>query len=144
MRHPILMAGLFVAVAPSLGACGQSKVTECNALVEVLNKGAQDIHARTNTITTKPEAVAEYKALADAADNVANGAAAVELRTPELKKLSSDYQKVMKEFAKTARDIADSDAKDVAKMNAAANEMEKVGKEEEQLVDDINKFCQAP
>jgi methyl-accepting chemotaxis protein len=144
MRHPIIMAGLSAAVGLLLCACGQSKITECNALVEVLNKGAKDIHDRTNVITSKPEAVAEYKALADTADQVAEGASKVEIRSPELKKLSSDYQNVMREFAKAARDIAAADTKDIAKMNTAANNMEKIGKEEEQLVADINKYCQAP
>ncbi len=132
----------FLAIA--LGACGQSKISECNALVGVLNTGAQDIHARTNAITSKPEAIAEYKALAEAAEKVAESASKVEVRSPELKKLSSDYQTTMREFAKAARDIAASEAKDISKMNAAANAIEKVGKEEEQLVADINKFCQAP
>ena len=71
-------------------------------------------------------------------------ASKVEVRSPELKKLSSDYQTTMREFAKAARDIAAAEAKDISKMNAAANAIEKVGKEEEQLVADINKFCQAP
>lgn len=132
----------FLAIA--LSACGQSKITECNALVGVLNTGAQDIHARTNAITSKPEAIAEYKALAEAAEKVAENASKVEVRSPELKKLSSDYQTTMREFAKAARDIAAAEAKDISKMNAAANAIEKVGKEEEQLVADINKFCQAP
>ena len=132
----------FLAIA--IGACGQSKIAECNALVGVLNTGAQDIHARTNAITSKPEAIAEYKALAEAAEKVADSASKVDLRSPELKKLASDYQATMREFAKAAREIADANAKDIPKMNAAANTIEKVGKDEEQLVADINKFCQAP
>ena len=146
MRQQIKIAAAaaipFVVIV--LGGCGQSKITECNALVGVLNTGAQDIHARTNAITSKPEAIAEYKALAEAAEKVAESASKVEVRSPELKKLSSDYQTTMREFAKAAREIAAAEAKDISKMNAAANAIEKVGKEEEQLVADINKFCQAP
>jgi hypothetical protein len=144
MREQIKMAAAVAFLAAAPGACGQSKITECNALVDVLNKGAQDIHARTNAITSKPEAIAEYKALAESAEKVAEDASKVDIKNPELKKLSSDYQTTLREFAKAAREIASAEAKDIPKMNAAANTIEKVGKEEEQLVGDINKFCQAP
>lgn len=139
-----IAAAILLSLPFALGACGQSKIAECNALVGVLNAGAQDIHARTNAITSKPEAIAEYKALAEAAEKVAESASKVEIRSPELKKLAADYQATMIEFAKAAREIASADAKDIPKMNAAANTIEKVGKDEEQLVGEINKFCQAP
>ena len=144
MRQQIKMAAAVAFLLAAPGACGQSKITECNALVDVLNKGAKDIHERTNAITSKPEAIAEYKALADSADKVADETAKVDIKNAELKKLASDYQTTLREFAKAAREIASADAKDIPKMNAAANTIEKVGKEEEQLVGDINKFCQAP
>jgi hypothetical protein len=144
MRQQIKVAAAVAFLSAATGACGQSKITECNALVDVLNKGAQDIHARTNAITSKPEAIAEYKALAESAEKVADDASKVEIRNPELKKLSSDYQTTLRAFASAAREIAAADAKDIPKMNAAANTIEKVGKEEEQLVGDINKFCQTP
>jgi hypothetical protein len=145
MRQQIRIAAAVIPIlAVAFGACGQSKIAECNALVGVLNTGAQDIHARTNAITSKPEAIAEYKALAESAEKVADSASKVEIRSPELKKLATDYEAAMREFAKAAREIAAADAKDIPKMNAAANAIEKVGKDEEQLVADINKFCQAP
>lgn len=144
MRQQIKMAAAVAFVVAASGACAQPKVTECNALVDVLNKGAKDIHERTNAITSKPEAIAEYKALADSAEKVADEAAKVDIKNPELKKLASDYETALREFAKAAREIASAEAKDIAKMNAAANAIEKVGKEEEQLVGDINKFCQTP
>jgi methyl-accepting chemotaxis protein len=125
--------------------CGQSKIAECNSLIEVLNKGAQDIDKGTKAVAANPMATGEYKQLADSADKVAESASKVELKINELKKFSSDYQAVMKEFAKTARDTAAAvEAKDTAKMTAAANAMERVGKQEESLINDINKFCQAP
>jgi hypothetical protein len=147
MRYQIVIAGVVGGLGLLFGtaACGQSKVSECNALIEVLNKGAANIDKGTKGIQANPMATAEYKGLADAADKVADDASKVELKIPELKKFSTDYQAVMKEFAKTARDTATAvDAKDTTKMTTAANAMEKVGKQEETLIADINKYCQAP
>jgi len=147
MRYQIMIAGLVAGMGLLFGsaACGPSKISECNALIEVLNKGAQNIDKGTKAVAANPMATAEYKGLADAADKVADEASKVKLELPELKKFSTDYQNVMKEFGKTARDTATAvDAKDTTKMTAAANAMEKVGKQEETLINDINKFCQAP
>lgn len=147
MRYPIVVLGVVGAFGLLFGtaACGQSKIAECNALIEVLNKGAANIDKGTKAVAANPMATNEYKGLADAADKVADDASKVQLNIAELKKFSTDYQGVMKEFAKTARDTATAvDAKDTAKMTTAANAMEKVGKQEETLIADINKFCQAP
>ena len=142
---------VIVATMSALGlifgaaACGQSKIAECNSLIEVLNKGATNIDKGTKAIAANPMATGEYKSLAEAAEKVAEDASKVQLKIPELVKFSGDYQTVMKDFAKTARDTASAvDAKDTNKMTAAANAMEKVGKQEETLISEINKFCQAP
>lgn len=147
MRYQFVIAGLVGGLGILFGtaACGQSKIAECNSLIDVLNKGATDIDKGTKAIAANPMATAEYKGLADAAEKVAEGASKVQLKIPELVKFSADYQGVMKEFAKTARDTAAAvDAKDSAKVGTAANAMEKVGKQEETLIAEINKFCQAP
>lgn len=147
MRFPIVLTSLVSGLGLLFGsaACGQSKISECNALIEVLNKGAANIDKGTKAVAANPMATAEYKGLSDAASTVADEASKVELKIEELKKFSADYQGVMKEFAKTARDTAAAvEAKDTAKMTSAANAMEKVGKQEETLIADINKFCQAP
>ena len=50
-----------------------------------------------------------------------------------------------KDVAKAARDLATAaDANDAEKSNAAQAAIEKAIKQEDPLVDNINKFCQAP
>lgn len=141
--HQIFMVVLSISAFGLLG-CGKSKIEECNALVGALKPGIDDIHSRTSSIASKPEALGEFKGLAEAADKVAEEGAKVELRSVELQKLSSDYQRVMKDFAKTAREVSEAKSTEAGKMNTAADALEKIGKEEEQLVQDINKYCQAP
>lgn len=127
------------------GAVPQSRVAQCNALVTVLNSGAQDIDKGTKAIAANPTSASEYKSLAEAADQVADKASKINIMLPELRKLSTQYQITMKKFSRSARDTgAAVEAKDADRMTAEANEMEKVGKEEEELISKINKFCQSP
>jgi hypothetical protein len=124
--------------------CGQSKISECNALIEVINKGVQSLE-KGEKASADPTGVADLKSMADAMDKVAADAAGVKLSIPELQKYSSDYQAMAKEVAKAARDMAAAaEGKDPEKINAAQATMEKAVKQEDPLVDSINKFCQAP
>ncbi len=143
-------AGAAGVMAGGLGllGCGQSKIEECNALVNALKPGIEDIHSRTSSIASKiaskPEALSEFSGLADAADKVAEEGSKIEVRSAELQKLSAEYQKVMKDFAAAARQVSAAKPSEAGKMNSAADTLEKIGKEEEKLVEDINKYCQAP
>ncbi|MGK3995391.1 hypothetical protein [Sorangium sp. So ce1024] len=146
MRTQVTLAALVAALGLVAGAggCGQNKVSECNALIEVINKGVQSIEKGTKAGTDQGGS-SELKAMADAMDKVAADAAQVKLTTPELQKFSSEYQAMAKDVAKAARDLATAaDANDADKSNAAQAAIEKAIKQEDPLVDNINKFCQAP
>jgi hypothetical protein len=150
MPNPPTVSTLATAVACAalLGAgCGQKKVNECNALVQVINAGVQSLE-KSPKADGDANSTADLKAMAEAMDKVAADAARVELTLPELKKFSTDYQAMVKEVSKAARDMAaatDSKDKDaVGKVAAATAAMEKAVKQEDPLVDGINKFCQAP
>lgn len=146
MRTQVTLAAFVAALGLVAGAggCGQNKVSECNALIEVINKGVQSIEKGTKAGTDQGGS-SELKAMADAMDKVAADAAQVKLTTPELQKFSGEYQAMAKDVAKAARDLATAaDANDAEKSNAAQSAIEKAIKQEDPLVDNINKFCQAP
>ncbi|WP_437602218.1 hypothetical protein [Sorangium sp. So ce590] len=146
MRTQVTLAALVAALGLVAGAggCGQNKVSECNALIEVINKGVQSIEKGTKTGADQGGS-SELKTMAEAMDKVAADAAQVKLTTPELQKFSGEYQAMAKEVAKAARDLATAaDANDAEKSNTAQAAIEKAIKQEDPLVDNINKFCQAP
>jgi len=146
MRYQFVLSGAVMGAALLLGAtaCGQKKISECNALIEVINKGVESL-GKSPKAGADPSGTAELKSMADSMDKVAADAAKVELTLPELKKYSADYQTMAKDVAKAARDMAAAaDAKDLAKINAAQGALDKAVKQEDPLVDQINKFCQAP
>ncbi len=146
MRDQVTRAALLLGAGllTLASGCGQSKISECNALIEVINKGVQSLD-KGKTAGADPTGVADLKAMAESMDKVAADAAAVKLTIPELQKFSTDYQGMAKEVAKAARDMAvAAEAKEPDKINAAQTSMEKAVKQEDPLVDGINKFCQAP
>ncbi|MCC6558955.1 MAG: hypothetical protein IT372_39005 [Polyangiaceae bacterium] len=144
MRYHVTMAALVALAGALAGGCGQSKISECNALIEVINKGVQSLE-KGQKAGNDPSGVSDLKSMADAMEKVAADASAVKLTIPELTKYSADYQTMAKEVAKAARDMAAAaEAKDPDKINTAQAAMEKAVKQEDPLVDSINKFCQAP
>ncbi len=142
----VLGLGAACALMLGLGAagCGQKKVTECNALIQVINQGVQSLEKGPKG-ETDAKGIAELNTMAAAMDKVGADAAKVELTIPELKKLSADYQVMAKEVAKASREMAAAaEANDAAKISTAEAAMQKAVKQEDPLVDGINKFCQAP
>lgn len=147
MHNESLMSCAIVGLALLLGTpgCGQKKINECNQLIEVINKGVDSLNKASKANSNDPTGTADYKTMADTMEAVAGDAAKVELTVPELKKLSADYQAMAKEVAKSAREmVAAADSQDFAKVNTAKAAVEKAVKEEDPLVDSINKFCRAP
>lgn len=147
MRVESMLSCTVVAVGLLVGTtgCGQKKINECNQLIAVINKGVASLNNASKSDSNDPAGTADYKNMADTMDAVADDAAKVELSVPELKKLSNDYQAMAKDVAKAAREmVAAADSQDFAKVSAAKAAVEKAVKQEDPLVDSINKYCNAP
>lgn len=147
MHKESVMSCAIVGVVLLVGTtgCGQKKINECNQLIEVINKGVESLNKASKANANDPSGTADYKTMADTMEAVAADAAKVELSVPELKKLSQDYQAMAKEVAKAAREmVAAADSQDFGKVNTAKAAVEKAVKQEDPLVDSINKFCHAP
>jgi septal ring factor EnvC (AmiA/AmiB activator) len=143
MKRAALGIGL-LACAAALAGCAQKRVAECNALITVINGGVQNLE-KTPKAENDPTGVADLKAMAARMDNVALETARVPVTITEVKKLSADYQKMAKDIAKAERDLAAAaEGRDAAKRTAAEQALDAAVKQEDPLVDAINKFCQTP
>jgi hypothetical protein len=124
--------------------CGQKKIAECNAVVQVINAGVVSLEKAPKN-EADSSGISDLRAMADAMDKIAAEAQAVELTLPELKKLRDDYQKMAKEIAKAERDLAAAaQDRDSGRRAAAESMLDAAVKQEDPLVDQINKYCQAP
>lgn len=137
---------IVLGVALLLGTmgCSQKKLAECNALIAVINTGVQAIE-KTPKSESDPTGVSDLKAMAEAMDKVASETGNVAVTLPEVRKFSTDYQKMVKDIAKAERDLAAAaQERDQPKRSQAEAALEAAVKQEDPLVDSINKFCQAP
>ncbi len=142
MRYPTILALCLLAAATA--GCGQKKLVECNAMVQVINSGVVALE-KTPKSESDPTGVTDLRAMADAMDKVAVEAGAVQLTLPELKKLRDEYQKMVKDIAKAERELAAAaQEKEPARRTAADGALDAAVKQEDPLVDQINKYCQAP
>jgi capsule polysaccharide export protein KpsE/RkpR len=141
LKRAFLGLGL-LAGASALAGCAQKRVAECNALILVINTGVQGLE-KTPKTETDPTGVSDLKAMAERMDRVAAETAGVPVTLPEVKKLASDYQKMAKDIAKAERELATAaESRDAAKRSAAEQSLDAAVKQEDPLVDSINKFCQ--
>ncbi len=141
MRHPKILVLCLLATAAA--GCGQKKIAECNSLVQVINAGVVALEKAPKN-EADPTGVTDLRAMADAMDKVAVEAASVQLTLPELKKLRDEYQKMVKDIAKAERELASAaQDKDSARRSAADGSLDAAVKQEDPLVDQINKYCQA-
>jgi len=136
--------GLLGLLAVASAGCTQKKITECNTLVQVINAGVVGLEKAPRN-DQDPTGIADLKAMAASMDKVAADTAAVQLTIPELRKMRDDYQKMAREIAKAERDLASAaEDRNAAKRSAAEAALDTVVKQEDPLVDQINKYCQAP
>jgi hypothetical protein len=124
--------------------CGQKKITECNALVSVINTGVVNLEKAPKT-EADPSGVTDLRTMAEAMDKVAADAGAVQLTIPEVKRLRDEYQKMAKDIAKAERELAAAaQERDAARRTVAEGALDAAVKQEDPLVDQINKTCQNP
>jgi hypothetical protein len=137
-------AALGRMMARAIGLGPSRKLEECNALIQVINTGVQNLE-RGGKFSGDPSGVGELSAMADAMDQVAAEAGKVKLTVPFLRKAAAEYGAMAQAVGKAARDMARAAAaKDATKINAAQADMEKAVKLEDPLVDRINAFCRTP
>jgi len=133
-----------VALLAALLACGLggNKVSECNKLVGIMNKGADDVRKAKATGESN---VADLEKMATTMDDLANNITHLNLTNPDLKKRADAYATNTRDMARASRDLAAAArTKDVLKTKTAKAGVDKAVAAEPGLLNDINSFCKAP
>ena len=140
MRH----APIALALLALLAGCGHKKTTECNALAAVINDSVIALEKAPRS-ADDPSGITDLKSMADSMDKVAVSVASVQLTVPELKRVRDDYEKMARGIARAERELAAAAAeRNAPKQKAADAALEAAVKQEDPLVDQLNKICQAP
>lgn len=134
-----------LAVSLFLAGCGKFKKTkECNAFIEKVNTAIKEIEQHSaSKAGDDAQVISEMKKLADLYDQLAKDVGALDITTPELKKHAGDYQAMCTKAATTARQVATAiETKNADQADTAQKEFDKIVKQEDDLVNQINGFCQ--
>jgi hypothetical protein len=149
-RFSVIVA--LAVVTAAVSGCGQSKVAQCNALVDAANKG-QDAVAKIDF-----EKEATVKAAVDGLEASNKAVSEVKLSDEKLIELQKAYVKAHTDAAAKFKEFGEIGKKgaalekdkepDPAKLAAFAKDLEKMNKDSdamakasEKVVDDLNVYC---
>jgi hypothetical protein len=139
------------AAKPTAAAAKQleeRKLAECNALIEVINTGVAALEgapqSSSRTMRSSQPAVDDLTVMAAMMEEIASAAAKVQVTTPELERLSGEYQTMARQVGAGARAlITAARAHDAAGVQAAHETVKRAAAREDPIVDEINEFCQS-
>jgi hypothetical protein len=138
---------LLVLACAALFGCGKmKKAKECNAFIDKVNASLPEIQKAANADSDDLKAsAASMKKVAELYDKLGTDLGAQSISTDELKKFATEYQQMCTKASGAARKVAEAfDTTDLTKAEGAKKELDEVEKQEDALVDNINKFCQTP
>jgi hypothetical protein len=144
MRGSMLIIALLTL--PLVG-CGKMKKTqECNAFIDKVNTSLPEIQKAANTNSDDPKAsAAAMRKVAELYDKLGADIGGQEIGTEDLKKFATQYNQMCAKASGAAKKVAEAfETTDLAKAESAKKELDEVEKQEDTLVDSINKFCQTP
>src|ERR1700710_1024456 len=111
-QHVLGIALTASAVGLGSVGCGRQRNTECAAFIAVINDGVKRLEQSPTEAVAKAKpggedaSVGGLKVMAETMEKVGADAAKLELTIPELKKFNADYQGMVKEVARAAREMA--------------------------------------
>jgi hypothetical protein len=108
----------------------------------VVNQGLMDIENSRQQQKHDPTKTVELRAMADIVEKSSTKASALTVTTPEVRDLVGRYAKMTKDVATEARSAADAHEKgDLVKLAEAQTKLNVALKQEDPLIDDLNKLC---
>jgi hypothetical protein len=128
MRRRLISAAIVLIACSLLTGCGKFKKTkECNAFIDKVNTAIKEIEKHSASKGGEDaQVIADMKKLADLYD-------------------ATNYQGMCVKAASTARQVASAiETKNSEQTDTAQKEFDKIVKQEDDLVSQINTFCQAP
>jgi hypothetical protein len=138
--HFGLLGSLVLVGALAMGGCCGSKIAECNKLIDSINKNGQVITKSLDKFGASKKTAADAAELGKTLDTVGDEIKGMELKDETLKGAAKDYHDMLDKLAKAAKDATSTD---IATQKKALEELDKVTKTEDQIVDKVNGYCGA-
>lgn len=121
-------------------ACGESKVSQCNKLIEVANKAVGDVQEVTSS--ANPEDVNAMVKIADTADQAKATMETLELNDEQLQGFQQRFVAMYQETSTATRSLVDAVGKqDNQAAETAYNNLQAATDQETPLVNEVNEYC---
>ena len=144
MKQKFVWALGLLAIAGTLAlpGCCEGKVQECNKLITVINKNGEAIKSATAKMNEAKEDTKAIEEVATTMEKAADDIKAVEVKDEELNKFSKEYEEMLRNGAKAARDMVKAaNDNDLPALTKAMGEISKVETTEANLVNKVNQYC---
>lgn len=136
-------AGLFSATAivgVLLVGCGESKVAQCNKLIAVANKAANESKAMSQS--SNPDKIGQLSQMAGKLDEYAKEIQAVEIKDEQLKGFQGRFAKMYQETSSASQAlIAAVNKKDRKGIETSTKALQAASGQEGPLVGEVNTYC---
>ncbi|MGB3495336.1 MAG: hypothetical protein WBA57_21580 [Elainellaceae cyanobacterium] len=131
-----------VSVVGFIMGCSESKVAQCNSLIEVANQAAMEVEQVTQTASA--EDTEAFRTVAAAADEAATTLESIELSDATLEEYKQRFITLYVETSAATQSLVDA----VEQQNAQAatdayNKLQSATQQESPLVDAVNDYCQS-
>jgi hypothetical protein len=139
LRQCLVWGGLLIA-CQGLISCSASKTAQCKKLILITQKMAEESSQYRNTT-----AEADILKIADSFDQTAEKVEKLALNDPQL----TDYQQQLVTIYRgngeaTRSMISALASKDILTAKLAQDQVQNIGKQEQQVITDITRYCQSP
>jgi hypothetical protein len=140
LRQRGIVISVFAILSALIASCGESKVSQCNKLIDVANKAVSDVQAIT--ASANPQDVTAMTRIAETADQARGSMEALELADDQLETFRQQFVTMYTETSQATRDLVTAvNAKNSQNAETAYNALQTATDKETPLVTEVNTYC---
>lgn len=142
--HPVWSQTILGITVAGLGlgliSCTESKVSQCNRLIEVANQAVAQVQDTTQN--ADPDDVEAFLQIADTADQAAADLEALDLKDDQLQTYKGQFITMYSATSEATRSLVDAvNSQDTAAAQDAYSSLQTATSQESGLVDAVNTYC---
>lgn len=135
------ISGLILLVV-LITSCSESKVAQCNRLIEIANQAVSGVKAVSET--PKPDSIESMNKIADIANTAKSQMEGLQLGDDQLKDFQTQFVTMYTETNQATRDLVTAaDAKNADAAKKAFSALQTATAKEAPLVNSVNAYCNA-
>ncbi|WP_446406006.1 hypothetical protein [Coleofasciculus sp. C1-SOL-03] len=141
-RREVLRLSVTAVISLFAVSCGQSRVAQCNQMIQVANQAVSDAKVVTHGLQEDNPQAETMRQAAAVMDKAATEMNAIEVTDETLQDYQDSFANMYRDMSQAMRDFAVAfEQKDRQAAEAAQMKLQQATTPEKQLVDDLNAYC---